>query len=124
MTLKTKEYGEKAEDIAAKYLEKSGYEIIEKNFTTKLGEIDIIAKDNDTLVFVEVKARTSLKFGLPEHSITYTKQRKISKVALLYLKARKQITKNKKARFDVVSILTGKEFKIRLIKNAFPLSYR
>ncbi len=122
MTTNSREYGKKAEEIAAEYLEKCGYKIIEKNFYTKSGEIDIIAKDKETIAFIEVKARKSLTYGPPEQSITYTKKKKISQSAMFYLKKTKQM--NKKARFDVLSIIADNEIKFKLIKNAFEAAYK
>ena len=87
------------------FLKKHGYKILEQNYRTKLGEIDIIAKD--TLVFVEVKARSSNRFGSPKWAVTPKKQRKISMVALLYIKSTKQ--SNVKARFDVVAISSAND---------------
>jgi putative endonuclease len=87
-----------------------------------LGEIDIIARDRDTLVFVEVKARTSGRYGNPKSAVTPRKQRKISMVALHYLKSTAQ--SRVKARFDVVAIHSGGTApQIELIKNAFELAY-
>ena len=117
-------FGEKSESIAAGYLEKKmGYKILEKNFRTKIGEIDIIAKDGGTLVFVEVKARRSLFYGNPKYAVTSRKQKKISMAALYYLKTKK--LSNAKARFDVVAINFSKKLpEIEIIKNAFELAYR
>jgi len=115
-------FGEKGETLAAKYLKKRGYKIIEQNYRTPLGEIDIIAKEKNTIVFVEVKSRRSIRFGSPKWAVTPKKQRKISMVALHYLKTTKQTTD--KARFDVVSILSNKDDpQIDIIKNAFDLAY-
>ncbi|UCE51582.1 MAG: YraN family protein [Desulfobacterales bacterium] len=115
-------FGEKGESIAVRYLKKKGYKILEKNYRTKLGEIDIIAKDKDTIVFVEVKSRRSWQFGNPKGAVTPAKQRKISKVALYYLKTNDR--SNAKARFDVVTITaTRDKSKIEIIKNAFELAY-
>ena len=122
MPNKKQQFGKKGESLAARHLKRSGYRIIEKNFRTKQGEIDIIAKDKDTIVFVEVKSRKNDRFGNPKWAITPRKQRKISMVALEYLKATQQI--NVKARFDVVSINRAQESRrIELIKNAFELAY-
>jgi putative endonuclease len=107
MTTKYQQFGEKGESIAVNCLKKQGYRIIELNYRTKLGEIDIIAKQGKTLVFIEVKARKSSRFGRPELAVTPKKQRKISMVALYYLKSTKQ--SNAKARFDVVAINSAKE---------------
>jgi len=87
-----------------------------------MGEIDIIAKDKETIVFVEVKARRSNDFGNPKWAVTPKKQRKISMVALYYLKATKQ--NDAKARFDVVAIrLSHENPEIEIVKNAFELAY-
>ena len=115
-------FGQKSEIIAARYLKQKGYKIITQNYRTKLGEIDIIAKEKDTIVFVEVKARRSWRFGTPKGALTPKKQRKISMVALCYLKANQQT--RAKARFDVVTIHNPKDtLEIEIIRNAFELAY-
>ncbi len=112
--------GKTGEETAVSLLKENGYKILARNFKTKIGEIDIIARDKDTISFVEVKTRHSDKFGLPQEAISSSKQRQISKAALAYLKDNNLL--NKKARFDVISvILSGDEPKIDLIKNAFEL---
>jgi len=114
--------GEKGEAIAVRQLKKNGYKIIETNYRIQLGEIDVIAKDKDTIVFVEVKARRSVHFGSPKGAVTTQKQKKISMVALYYLKATNQITA--KARFDVVAVnLNRDKPRVEIIKNAFELAY-
>ena len=80
--------GKNAESLATKALIKKGYEILENNFRNKFGEIDIIAKDKDTLVFVEVKAKTGEEFGQPEEMINPGKLRKVRNMALIYLKGK------------------------------------
>ena len=118
----SQKFGKTSESVAVRYLKKSGYKILMQNYRTKLGEIDIIAKDKDTLVFVEVKARRSSYYGNPKWGVTLKKQKKISMVALCYLKSIKQ--SRTKARFDVVAISAGGDKpKIELIKNAFELAY-
>ena len=116
------QFGKDSESIAVRYLKKNGYKILAQNYRNKIGEIDIIAKDKKTLVFVEVKAARTDSFGNPKWAVTPKKQRKISMVALYYLKATKQ---NKvKARFDVVAISSSQDNpRIELIKNAFELAY-
>ena len=87
-----------------------------------MGEMDIIAKEKDTLVFIEVKTRTSTTFGLPQLAVNLTKQKQLSKVALSFLKAKK--LEDVKARFDVVAILLGpKGEAIELIRDAFDLQW-
>jgi putative endonuclease len=117
------QFGKKSESIAVTHLKKIGYRILHQNYRTKLGEIDIIAKDKDTLVFVEVKARRSNRFGNPKWAVTPQKQRTISMVALYYLN--EMCTPAIRARFDVVSILSTKgEPLVEVVKNAFPLAYQ
>jgi len=119
---KRQKFGKESESVAVRYLKKNGYKILEQNYRNKIGEIDIIAKDKKTLAFVEVKATRTDSFGSPKWAVTPKKQRKISMVALYYLKSTKQ---NKvKARFDVVAISSSQDNpRIELIKNAFELAY-
>ncbi len=112
--------GKSGEELAVALLEESGYRILARNYKTKLGEIDIVAYDKDTICFVEVKTRHSDKHGLPQEAISGFKQRQISKTALIYLK--KNHLLDKKARFDVVSIIYSENAsKLDLIKDAFEL---
>ncbi|MBQ6442392.1 MAG: YraN family protein [Lachnospiraceae bacterium] len=107
--------GEDKEQLAADYLEAAGYEIIERNFRCRMGEIDLIAKDRDTLVFTEVKYRVNHKAGLPEEAVDCKKQRTIGKVALYYLKTRIR-RMDAPCRFDVIAI-DGEEIRHHI--NAF-----
>lgn len=109
--------GDKGEGLAASYLRKNGYKIIKQNFKTRIGEIDIIAMEEDTLVFVEVKTRESIAYGKPFEAVNYFKKRKIANVAMLYLKKLNEIPP---CRFDVVSIYydRGKP-ECELIRDAF-----
>lgn len=109
--------GEKGEELAVKFLKKKGYKIIQQNYKTPMGEIDIIAKDKDTLVFVEVKTRESIEFGYPFEAVNNLKRRKIAKVALSYIRKIKEIPP---CRFDVLGICykDGKP-DFELIKDAF-----
>jgi len=111
--------GQKGEGLACKLLEQKGYIIISRNFKTSLGEIDIIAKDKETLVFIEVKTRESLQYGQPFESVTSFKRRKIANVATLYLKKLKELPA---CRFDIVSIYHKKGNPVfELIKDAFEI---
>lgn len=122
MLNRRQQYGEEAEALAARLLKKRGYAILETNYRSKLGEIDIIARDRDTIVFVEVKARQTPHFGSPKWAVTPRKQRKISMVALYYLKTTGQ--SRAKARFDVVAIHHGfGRPDVEVIQNAFDLLY-
>ena len=117
-----KQLGLTGEALAEIHLKQAGYRILERNYRTKLGEIDIIAKDHDTIVFIEVKTRRSENYGSPKWAVTPKKQRKISMVALLYLKSTRQ--SRARARFDVVSIgPLDTNARIEIIKNAFELAY-
>ena len=114
--------GARGESLAVKALKKSGYKIVERNYCCKLGEIDIIAREAGVTVFVEVKTRRTDQFGDPKLAVTPKKQRKISMVALDYLKRTEQIGKS--ARFDVVAIrLMPGQPDIEIIRNAFDLAY-
>ena len=104
------------ENIAVEYLKKQGYAIMERNFSTKVGEIDIIAQDRDTIVFVEVKTRENAKFGQPIESITYQKVRSIIRTAQWYLTAKRK--HDCPCRFDVIEILRGE---VTHTKNAFTM---
>lgn len=110
--------GKEGEKLAADFLEKNGYYIAEINYRCPIGEIDIIARNKNDLVFVEVKARKSSALGYPEQAVGIKKQKKMSQLALWYLQEKK--LGDVRARFDVVAILmlpSGND--IRLIKNAF-----
>lgn len=121
MSKKNLYFGISGEETAARFLKENGYNVLQRNYKTKLGEIDIIAKDKDTFAFIEVKTRHTERFGLPQEALSNFKQRQISKVALAYLKQNNLL--HKKARFDVVSIIYTSEDKpeLELIKNAFEL---
>ena len=115
--------GERGEAAAIRFLEKKGYRILDKNYRCKSGEIDIVARDKDSIAFVEVKTRTSIEFGLPEESLSWRKKVHLTKVALNYLSHRS--IKGVNCRFDVVSVLMKGEnnHSIHLIKDAFPSAF-
>lgn len=94
--------GRSGEEIAARTLQEKGYKILERNFSNRFGEIDIIAKDKNTLVFVEVKAKTGVKFGLPEEMISPGKLQRIRNMATLYMNGQ-----SLPCRIDVVAIVLG-----------------
>ena len=106
--------GTKGEILAKEYLQKQKYKILETNFSNSIGEIDIIAQENDVIVFVEVKSRESLRFGYPKEAITKYKQNKIRMVATAYLKFKRKL--NSKVRFDCIEVLAGE---VNHIKNCF-----
>jgi putative endonuclease len=108
--------GMKAEEEAAIFLSAKGYEIVERNYRHKHAEIDIIATKDNVLVFVEVKSRSSLKFGMPEDFVNNRKASKVIEGAEAYL-----IEKNWQGpiRFDVIAIYTGKQNEIEHLEDAF-----
>ncbi len=111
-------YGKRSEIIAQNYLKKLGYKILETNYSTKLGEIDIIAMDkNNYIVFFEVKSRMSRKLGDPFEAINFTKQQKIRNVATMYLKSHHLLNAN--CRFDAIAVLGESDDDIRHILDAF-----
>lgn len=106
-------FGEIGEKRACQFLKKKGYMIVHTNYRWPGGEADIVARDGDYLVFVEVKTRSSNKYGLPEEAITEEKKQRITRTARYYIaQNRPEIS----IRFDVVAISKGK---IRLYKDAF-----
>ena len=111
-----REIGIKYEKVARDYLMNNDYEIVESNFSTKIGEIDIIGKNEDYLCFIEVKYRDKDSLAKGFYAVDKKKQKTIYNVAKIYL-ARNNISENTACRFDVISI-DGDE--ITLIKNAFP----
>ncbi len=122
MLNRQQQFGKKSERLAAEFLKRTGYRILETNYRSKLGEIDIIAREKGTIVFVEVKARNTSRFGSPKGAVTPAKQRKISMAALDYLKRSGQTEVS--ARFDVVAIDTASgNIDIEVVKNAFALAY-
>lgn len=111
--------GKLGEDIACDYLIRKGYTIVSRNEKNLMGEIDIIATIDDVLVFVEVKARETTDFGLPQEAVTPIKQQKIRKTATYYLK-RKKLLDKVACRFDCIAIIAkGNSFNIDHIENAF-----
>ena len=110
-------YGKAGEIIACNYLKNKGYKILETNYKNLIGEIDIIAKHDKTLVFIEVKTRLTRAFGDPLEAINYKKQQKIRNVATLYLKERKML--NALSRFDAISILGLENPEISHIMDVF-----
>ncbi len=107
--------GSRYEDMAAVYLTEQGVEILERNFRGRTGEIDLIGKDADGYVFVEVKGRRSARQGDPAEAVTLQKQRTIRQMALWYLMKR-GLPESTPCRFDVVAILGAD---VRWIRNAF-----
>lgn len=115
----SKKFGLKGESIAEELLKAKGYSIIKRNFRFGKGEIDIIAKDGNCLVFVEVKTRKNMNFGEPEYAITQSKIKQLKKIAEAYFYVNGIV--NQDCRFDVITIIGEKkeDLKINHIINAF-----
>jgi len=118
-----KTIGNFGEEEATKFLVENGYKILTRNYNCRFGEIDIVAIEDNCLVFIEVKTRTSLKYGVPEYAVNYWKQKHLSLSARNYIEHYRM--GNYFARFDVVEVFaksTDNNFgveKINIIKNAF-----
>lgn len=95
--------GRRGEDAAARFLDRRGYDIIERNWTCEAGEADIIARDGDAVVFVEVKTRSSVEKGLPSEAVDDAKRRRYERIAALFLRGYE--VADVPVRFDVVSLL-------------------
>lgn len=109
------EIGKEGENLASTYLEKREYKIIERNFTCKQGEIDIIALDKKELVFIEVKTRTNLNYGLPKEAVDYVKKKHLRKAIEYYLY--KNSIKDMYIRIDVIEVYMYKnKYKVNHIK--------
>ncbi len=93
--------GRRGEQLAAAHLRAKGYRIVERNYRCKLGEIDIVAMDGDTLVFVEVRRRNTARYGTALEAVSPAKQRQVARVAEVYLTRRTPSA----VRFDVVGII-------------------
>jgi putative endonuclease len=107
--------GRSGEDLAAQHLKQQGYIILERNYRLRIGEVDIIARDGEDLVFIEVKTRRSKKFGSPFEAVDVRKQKKIFNIAAAYLQG-----KELPVRFDVVAVhLNEQDVRIEVMKNAF-----
>lgn len=119
-----KVFGDRGERLAERHLKRLGYRILERNYRTPVGELDIVAMDGGTLVFVEVKARRGAGFGAPEMSVNLHKRRQITKAALVYLSKRRGA--EVPCRFDVVGIRAaeGGETELTVIKDAFEAAGR
>lgn len=122
MTKERLELGKFGEELALRKIKRLGYKKIVRNFRCPLGEVDIIARDGDTLVFMEIKTRKGRSIGYAKEAVNARKKRQISKVALAYMKSID--CSDLRARFDVVAISLGRgKTEIEVIKNAFELAY-
>ena len=121
MTNYKTELGQRGEEAAACFLERQGYEVVERNYRCSYGEIDIIARKDGVVAFVEVKTRTSLNYDSPAAAVNYLKQQKIRTTALTWLQTQERIYEE--LSFDVVEIMTAgtaaKQAKLRWLKGCF-----
>lgn len=110
--------GTEGELVAAEHLKQYGLKVVARNFRCPLGEIDLIARDGKTIVFVEVKSRSSIQYGLPQEAVSRSKQKRLILLARWYLK--KHGLEQAPARFDVIAILwKDGEPELTWIVNAF-----
>ena len=119
MTTKRTRFGQYGEDLGVKYLKNKGYLVIDRNFNRKCGELDIITKKDNKIIFVEVKTRDisrNTEQGAGEESVNYYKQKKLLKTAELYI-LEKKLPENMFWQFDVLSISIDKQAKIAKIKH-------
>ena len=112
--------GLKGEQAAKRFLKKKGYKILQTNFQCRFGELDIIAKDKECLVFCEVKTRSHGMIALPQESVTYAKQQKMIKTARFWLQAHEM---DCPMRFDVLAVTADEKGKLTVehLENAFTL---
>ncbi len=116
--MKAKPLGRKGEDLAASYLRNLGWEIVERNYRTRLGEIDLVCRDHDAIVFVEVKTRASAEFARPDESVTQHKQAKLRRLVEEYLM--KHNLESSDVRCDVLGVtLKGRHPEFEHIVGAF-----
>jgi putative endonuclease len=119
MTLQRQAFGKSGEDLAAAELERRGYVILDRRYRTRHGEIDIVARDGETTVFVEVKARVTAECGTAAEAVTPSKQRRLASMAVDFL-ARNRLM-DRPCRFDVVAI-DGADQTITVYPSAFAVS--
>lgn len=119
MTIARLSSGKRGEALAYSFLRREGYKILEKNYKTRLGEIDIIGEDEGSVVFIEIRSANTERFGSLEHTINKKKQDRITKTALSYIK--RYGLEDKDCRFDVVCIesVDSVSPRINLIRDAF-----
>ncbi len=115
--------GDAAEDLAAAFLEKQGYQVLERNVLYRFGELDLVAKKDDVYCFVEVRMRSSLACGEPFLTVMSSKQRKVIRSAMKWLQ-REHLTDRVMVRFDVISIVgQGPRAKLEHLPGAFDAGF-
>ena len=120
--MNTKRVGDRGEEMAADFLERKGLRILARKYRTPIGEIDLIAQEGKTLVFVEVKTRRTARCGSPAAAVGYAKQRKIARVAAWYMQTQADTPP---CRFDVVEVYapSGGAWSVRQLENAFETTW-
>ncbi|MCR5030783.1 MAG: YraN family protein [Selenomonadaceae bacterium] len=120
--MNTKRVGDRGEEMAADFLERKGLRILARKYRTPIGEIDLIAQEGKTLVFIEVKTRRSARCGSPAAAVGYAKQQKIARVAAWYMQTRADTPP---CRFDVVEIYAPSSgaWSVRQLENAFETTW-
>lgn len=113
--MKRKKLGKRGEELALSFLKRQGYRFVDKNFSCSFGEIDLVVKNKNTLVFVEVKNRISQRFGSPETAVTSRKLRSIVKTAQIFVKLNPKLPK--KHRIDIIAIVTAQGGKLVSLKH-------
>lgn len=119
MTDLRRESGKRGEQLALQHLKSLGYNVIETNYRCPRGEIDIVARQGDCLVFVEVRTRSGRGFGTPEESITFAKRQKLISLAMIYLQSHEGLPSD--WRIDVVAVELGRDRqpeRIEVVQNA------
>lgn len=112
--------GSIGEKLAVNYIKEKGYDVLDCNYSTKFGELDIVAKKHNIITFIEVKTRTSGTFGTPSEAVNYKKQQTIQKLSQQYILYKNLDRSPLSYRFDVIEVkLIGKKYKINHIENAF-----
>lgn len=110
--------GRRGEDMAVEHLSANGYMIVERNYRCRQGEIDIIARDGAAIVFIEVKTRSSDRFGAPASAVGYAKQGRMARASMAYME--ENGLADSEARFDVISVVMNQDgWKAEIIKDAF-----
>jgi len=112
-TMDRRSLGERGEALAIAHLQKQGMRIEARNFRCRLGEIDLVARDGETLVFIEVRSRASTGCGLPQETVNHRKRKRLRRLAEFYLLGREQTP----VRFDVVAVLFDREGNLRRLEH-------
>jgi len=120
MTMARRRRGIQGETAAAAYLEREGYQLLERNYRCPLGEIDLVAADGGEIVFIEVRTRSSVTFGTPQESVDGRKQMRLRRLAAYYLTGKGWA--ERPCRFDVVAVMLDRQEQvtgIELVRGAF-----